>query len=78
MFQARVGQPGHRAPADAQHLGRLVDEHGAQATPIGTVTDGGLVISVGAERVVDVAVEALREPYDTAIPRAMGEAVAAV
>ena len=36
------------------------------------------MISVGAERVVDVAVEALREPYDTAIPRAMGEAVAAV
>lgn len=66
------------APDDAEAVRALVAEHGAQATPIGTVTDGGLMISVGAERVVDVAVEALREPYDTAIPRAMGEAVAAV
>lgn len=66
------------APDDAEAVRQLAAGHGAQATPIGTVSDGPLQISVGAEAVVRVAVADLAEPYNTAIPRAMGEAVAAV
>ena len=65
------------APDDADAVRQLVERHGARATPIGTVSDGPLQISVGAERVLEVAVDALRRPYETAIPEAMGEAVAA-
>ncbi len=65
------------APDDAEAVRQLCAGHGAQATPIGTVTDGPLAISVGGETVVSLAVEALRQPYETAIPEAMGEAVAA-
>ncbi len=60
--------------ADVEALAR---EHGARVTPLGTVGGDRLTISVGDETVVDVAVEALRRPYETAIPEAMGEAVAA-
>ena len=66
------------APHDAEAVRQRVGRHGAQATPIGTVSDGPLAISVGGEAVVRVAVPDLAEPYETAIPRAMGEAVAAV
>ena len=66
------------APADAEAVQALCAERGAQATPIGTVTDGPVQITVGAERVVDVAVGDLARPYETAIPEAMGELPAAV
>ncbi len=66
------------APDDAEAVQALCAEHGAQAIGIGTVTDGPLVISVGGEGWVHVEVAALAHPYETALPRAMGEAVAAV
>ena len=69
------------APDDAEAVREIAEAAGAagaQATPIGTVTDGPLRVSVGANHVLEVAVEALRRPYETAIPEAMGEAVAAV
>ncbi|MEM6288370.1 MAG: phosphoribosylformylglycinamidine synthase subunit PurL [Bacteroidota bacterium] len=65
------------APGDAEAVTALVAQHGAQATPIGTVTDGSLRIAVGLEAVIDVPVEDLARPYETALPEAMGEAVAA-
>ena len=66
------------APADAEAVVALCAEHGAQATALGTVTDGPLQITVGAEAVLNVPVADLERPYETAIPEAMGEAVAAV
>ncbi len=65
------------APDDAEAVRQLAAEHGAQATAIGTVSDGPLAISVGATCVASVPVEALRQPYESAIPTAMGEPVAA-
>ena len=62
------------APADLEAVQSLAREHGAQATPIGTVTDGPLRIEAGLA--LEVAVADLARPYDTAIPAAMGEAVA--
>ncbi|PAP75804.1 phosphoribosylformylglycinamidine synthase subunit PurL [Rubrivirga marina] len=66
------------APDDAEAVRALAEAAGAQALPIGTVTDGPLRVSVGASHVLEVSVDALRRPYETAIPEAMGEAVAAV
>jgi phosphoribosylformylglycinamidine synthase len=63
------------APDDAEAVRQLAEQHGAQATPIGTVSDGPLALSVGAEPVLSVAVADLAEPYETAIPRAMGDLV---
>ena len=64
------------APDDAGAVCQRAADAGAQATPIGTVTDGPLVISVGAAEAVRVAVEDLARPYETAIPMAMGETAA--
>ena len=66
------------APDDAEAVRVLCAERGARATPIGTVTDGPLQITVGADPVLSVPVADLARPYETAIPEAMGEAVAAV
>ena len=66
------------APDDAEAVRALCAERGAQATPIGTVTDGPLQVTVGAETVLSVPVADLARPYETAIPAAMGEPVAAV
>ena len=65
------------APDDAEAVRALCAERGARATPIGTVTDGPLQITVGADLVLSVPVADLVRPYETAIPEAMGEAVAA-
>jgi phosphoribosylformylglycinamidine (FGAM) synthase-like enzyme len=65
------------APDDAEAVRQRAEAAGARATPVGTVTDGPLRVSVGATPVLEVAVDALRRPYETAIPEAMGEAVAA-
>lgn len=65
-------------PDAAEAVRQLCEAHGAQATPIGTVTDGPLAISVGGETVVAVDVPDLARPYNAAIPEAMGEPVAAV
>ncbi|MEM0961766.1 MAG: AIR synthase-related protein, partial [Bacteroidota bacterium] len=66
-------------PPDAVDAVRqLCGSHGARATQIGTASGSPLAIAVGAEQVLTVGVDALREPYETAIPEAMGEAVAAV
>ena len=43
---------------------------------MGTVADGLLAVSVGGAEVLSVPVDALRQPYESAIPDAMGEAVA--
>ncbi|MDT0631477.1 phosphoribosylformylglycinamidine synthase subunit PurL [Rubrivirga sp. S365] len=59
------------APDDAQSVRALCAEHGAQATPIGTVTDGPLQVTVGAEPALSVPVADLARPYETAIPDAM-------
>ena len=63
------------APADLEGVQSLATQHGAQATKIGTVTDGPLRLEAGLA--LEVAVADLARPYDTAIPAAMGEAVAA-
>ena len=65
------------APGSVEAVRRLADEAGAQVTEIGTVSDGPLVVAVGGAEVVRQTVEALRAPYESAIPDAMGEAVAA-
>ena len=57
---------------------QLVASHGAQATHIGQVDLDGLTIQVNGETVLDVPTDALAEPYHSALPNAMGEAVAAV
>lgn len=65
------------APEAAEAVRQLAEQHGAQATAIGTVGGDRLAIAVGGETVVEEAVSDLAEPFHTAIPRAMGEAVAA-
>ena len=65
------------APDDAETVRGIAEAAGAQALPIGTVTDGSLRVAVGANPVLEVAIDALRRPYETAIPEAMGEPVAA-
>ena len=62
------------APDAVEAVRQLAAERGAQATPIGTVTDGPLAVSVGGTEVLSVPVDALREPYESAIPDAMGAA----
>ena len=66
------------APGDVEAVRALCAERGAQATPVGTVTDGPLRVSVGSDAVLEVAVADLARPYDSAIPEAMGEPLAAV
>ena len=65
------------APDDAEAVRQLAADHGAQATVIGAVADGPLAVAVGGSEVLSVPVEDLRQPYESAIPDAMGEAVAA-
>ena len=65
------------APEAVGAVRQLAADHGAQATVIGTVTDGPLAVAVGGADVLSVPVEDLRRPYESAIPDAMGEAVAA-
>ena len=64
------------SPGNADAVRQRCADAGAQATEIGTVADGGLAVSVGGAEVLRVAVDALRQPYERAIPDAMGEAVA--
>ena len=64
------------APDAADAVRQRCAEAGAQATAIGAVTDGPLVVSMGGAEVLSLAVDALRQPYESAIPDAMGEAVA--
>ncbi|WP_420456164.1 phosphoribosylformylglycinamidine synthase subunit PurL [Rubrivirga sp.] len=66
------------APEHVAEVEALARDHGARVTALGTVGGDRLTISVGDEEALSVAVEALRQPYETAIPQAMGEAVAAV
>ncbi|WP_412069493.1 phosphoribosylformylglycinamidine synthase subunit PurL [Rubrivirga sp. IMCC43871] len=55
----------------------LAAQHGARTTVIGTVGLEKLAIAVGGTTVIDKAVADLKRPYDSAIPDAMGEPVAA-
>ena len=66
------------APGDVEAVRAVCAEHEAQAMPIGTVTAGPLRVSVGDDAVLEVAVADLARPYDSAIPEAMGEPLAAV
>ena len=59
------------APEHADALGRLVAEHGARATRIGTVGGDALVVSVGRRTILGVAVSDLARPYHAALPDAM-------
>ena len=65
------------APESVEAVERLATDAGARATRIGTVGGAALAVAVGGADVVRASVESLRQPYETAIPRAMGEAVAA-
>ncbi|WP_412061593.1 phosphoribosylformylglycinamidine synthase subunit PurL [Rubrivirga sp. IMCC45206] len=56
----------------------LAARHGARVTTLGTVGLDRLAIAVGGTTVVDEAVVDLKQPYDSAIPDAMGEPVAAL
>ena len=64
-------------PESVDAVRQLVAAQGAQATPLGQVTADGLAISVDGRTVLDVPTEALAEPHRSALPEAMGEAVAA-
>ncbi|MEO0557223.1 MAG: phosphoribosylformylglycinamidine synthase subunit PurL [Bacteroidota bacterium] len=57
---------------------QLIADHGAQATSIGLVDLDALEIQVNGETILNVPTAELAEPYQTALPNAMGEAVAAV
>ncbi|ARA93793.1 phosphoribosylformylglycinamidine synthase II [Rhodothermaceae bacterium RA] len=59
--------PGQVAAVQAALAGQPV-----AATPIGTVGAAGLRLRVGDTPVIDLAAVALREPYERAIPAAMG------
>ena len=74
--QSRVVLSVRREAVDA--VRQLVASHGAQATRVGQVTLDRLAISVDGETVLDVRTKALAEPHRSALPQAMGEAVAAV
>lgn len=56
---------------DGEMIMDTIVGYGVQAVPIGRVGGDRLVIRAGGETVVDEAVAALAEPYETAIPKAM-------
>ncbi len=64
-------------PEAVDAVRQIARDAGAQATAIGTTGGDRLAIAVGDTVVVDAAVADLARPYETAIPEAMGEAVAA-
>jgi phosphoribosylformylglycinamidine synthase len=59
-------------PDDASRVPELAHDD-VHAHRIGSVTEGGLHITVEARTVIDAAYEALHTPYEKAIPRAMQE-----
>jgi len=63
---------------DADAVAGIASAHGARATVLGRTGGDRLTVAVGGTRVVDAAVSDLARPYETAIPEAMGEAIAAV
>jgi phosphoribosylformylglycinamidine synthase len=66
------------APEDAEAAERLVRDHAAQLTRVGTVRGDTLCIAVEGTMVLNEPVDALAEIYETAIPEAMGEAISGV
>ena len=74
--QSRIVFSTHQDPARDELLVDLAAKHGAQATQIGTVGGRVLRVSVDGSTVLDKPVDDLAEPYWSAIPGAMGEAVA--
>ncbi|MEM9999123.1 MAG: AIR synthase related protein, partial [Bacteroidota bacterium] len=65
------------AEADLDAVRALLRDRPVSAARIGTVGGAMLRIQVEGEVVIDAHVDALRQPYETAIPEAMGEAMAA-
>ncbi len=59
-------------------LADIVTSAGAQIRPIGTVGGASLRVQVGDTTVLNEAIEDLEIPYRSAIPEAMGEAVASI
>ena len=55
----------------AEAVASVIGAYAVQALQIGTVTTADLVIGVGGRAVLSVAREAMRQPYETAIPKAM-------
>ena len=66
------------APEHAEQVAALAVTAGAWASSIGTVGGDRLRITLDGEVLLNTAVADLAHPYNTAIPEAMGEAVAAV
>ncbi len=62
----------------ATEVEALAARHGARVTTLGTVGLSRLSIAVGGTTVIDEAVADLKRPYDSSIPDAMGEPVAAL
>ncbi|MEM6326282.1 MAG: phosphoribosylformylglycinamidine synthase subunit PurL [Bacteroidota bacterium] len=62
---------------EAGYVRQMIKSHGAQGTEIGTVGGERLTVSIGGEMILTEAVADLAEPFHTALPRAMGEAIAA-
>lgn len=60
-----------------QEMKELAASFGAQITNIGTVAGPSLIIHVEGAEVLSEQIEMLSVPYESAIPQAMGEAVAA-
>ncbi|CAN5530852.1 phosphoribosylformylglycinamidine synthase subunit PurL [soil metagenome] len=66
------------APRDAGALGAVLADHPAvQATRLGMTGGSRLAVRLGGAVVIDADVSDLEEIYETAIPRALGEVVAA-
>ncbi|MEO1077760.1 MAG: AIR synthase related protein, partial [Bacteroidota bacterium] len=63
--------------ADLDAICKRLDDATVRVLRIGIVTGSSLRVTVDNEVVLDADVVALRQPYDSAIPTAMGEAVAA-
>ncbi|MEM8601980.1 MAG: hypothetical protein AAGF99_18845, partial [Bacteroidota bacterium] len=63
--------------ADLDAICKRLDADTVRILRIGTVGGTTLRVAVGDAVVLDADVAALRQPYDSAIPTAMGEAVAA-
>ena len=64
-------------PEHAAAVAEIAAAHGAQATTIGAVGGDALRLSVGGAAVLDVPVEALAQPYASALPDAMNVPIAA-
>ena len=65
------------APADKTRVRALGDQHGLSCSSLGTVGGDRLTVRVDAQEVVSLPVAQMRDAYEKAIPRAMGEAVEA-